>query len=278
MLVCGAGMWFHSEARAPRSRGRPPLGTAALPDFSIPDLLFLFAAFLTAGFVKGLAGMGLPTVATGLITMVMAPAQAAALLVMPNCVTNVWQALTGGHLRALLRRFWGMFVGIFVGTAPGTGFLTGNNAGRASIALSVMLIAYALLILLSVRVRVPKRAEWWLGPIAGALTGFISILTGVFAIPLIPFLQGLSLTRDELIQTLGLSFLMATSALAFALARDGALPVSFIGASAFALAPAGLGMIIGQWVRRRAHPDLFARVFAVVLLMLGLHLAIRNLL
>jgi uncharacterized protein len=246
-------------------------------DVPLSVLVFVFAAFLLAGFVKGFTGMGLPTVATGLLTIVMAPAQAAGLLVMPNFVTNIWQAFAGGHLRALLRRFWPMLAGIFVGTAPGAGFLTSNNAGRAAMALGAMLIVYALLALMAVRFRVPKQAEWWMGPAAGALTGFISVLTGVFALPLVPYLNALSLKREELIQTLGLSFLTASSALALALVRDGALPLSLVGASAFALVPAGIGMFIGQRLRQRAHPDVFARVFAVVLLLIGLHLALRSL-
>jgi len=247
-------------------------------DVPLPVLLAAFAAFLLAGFVKGFTGMGLPTVATGLLTIVMTPAQAAGLLVMPNFVTNIWQAFAGGRLRALLRRFWPMLAGIFIGTAPGAGFLTGNDAGRAAMALGALLVVYALLVLLSVRFAIPRHAEWWGGPLAGALTGFITILTGVFAIPLVPYLNALSLTREELIQTLGLSFLTAAVALALALARDGALPLSLVGASGFALAPASLGMFAGQWARKLAHPDVFIRVFAVVLLLIGLHLALRNLL
>jgi uncharacterized membrane protein YfcA len=254
-----------------------PVNEVPVFDAPISVLLFAFVAFLLAGFVKGFTGMGLPTIATGLLTIVMVPAQAAGLLVMPNFVTNIWQAFAGGQLRALLRRFWPMLAGVFIGTAPGAGFLTGNNAGRAAMALGVLLTVYALLVLLRVRFRVPKQAEWWAGPAVGASTGFITVLTGVFAVPLVPYINALDLTRDELIQTLGLSFLTASVALALALARDGALPLSLIGASAFALAPAGLGMFVGQWMRQRAHPDVFVRVFAVVLLLIGLHLALRNL-
>ena len=136
---------------------------------------------------------------------------------------------------------------------------------------------YALLVLLSVRFRVPRHTEWWFGPLSGALTGFISVVTGVFAIPLVPYLNALSLEQEELIQVLGLSFLAASTALALALARTSTLPLSLIGASAFALLPAGLGMVIGQRLRQRADPRLFMRIFAVVLLLIGLHLAVRNL-
>ena len=55
----------------------------------------LFATFLLAGLVKGVIGLGLPTIAMGLLAIVLPPAQAAALLVVPSFVTNVWQLAFG---------------------------------------------------------------------------------------------------------------------------------------------------------------------------------------
>ena len=137
----------------------------------LPVLLVVFFAFLLAGFVKGFTGMGLPTVATGLLTIVMLPAQAAGLLVMPNFVTNILQAFAGGRLRALLRRFWPMLGGIFVGTAPGAGFLTGNNAGAAAAALGVLLVVRWAAGAAVGAVSCTQEAEWWLGPLQRPLTG-----------------------------------------------------------------------------------------------------------
>ena len=54
-------------------------------------------AFLLAGFVKGVIGLGLPTVAIGLLGLMMTPAQAAAIMVAPALITNVWQAAIGGE-------------------------------------------------------------------------------------------------------------------------------------------------------------------------------------
>ena len=43
-------------------------------------------------------------IAVGILGVVMAPAQAAALLVIPNLVTNGWQIVTGPRLGPILRR------------------------------------------------------------------------------------------------------------------------------------------------------------------------------
>jgi uncharacterized protein len=57
------------------------------------DTHFLAAvagAYLLAGVIKGVLGMGLPTVAIGLLGLMVTPAQAAAILVVPSLATNVW--------------------------------------------------------------------------------------------------------------------------------------------------------------------------------------------
>jgi uncharacterized protein len=86
-------------------------------------LLATAGAFLLAGFVKGVIGLGLPTVSIGLLGLLMTPAQAAAILVVPSLVTNIWQAAVGGGLIALARRLWPLLAGICLGTIVGAALL-----------------------------------------------------------------------------------------------------------------------------------------------------------
>lgn len=53
------------------------------------SIIFIALVFLAAGWVKGVVGMGLPTVVMGVLGAVMPPVQAAALLVVPSLVTNM---------------------------------------------------------------------------------------------------------------------------------------------------------------------------------------------
>lgn len=53
-------------------------------DMSATVLAASLAVFLLAGFVKGVIGLGLPTVAVGLLSLMMPPVQAAALLIVPD--------------------------------------------------------------------------------------------------------------------------------------------------------------------------------------------------
>ncbi|MPQ66828.1 MULTISPECIES: sulfite exporter TauE/SafE family protein [unclassified Pseudomonas] len=237
--------------------------------------LQVLGTFLLAGMVKGVIGLGLPTVAMGLLGLAMAPAQAAALLIIPATLTNVWQLAAGGHLSTLLKRLWPMLLAIFLGTGAGTWWLGGVEGGHGMVrGLGAALLLYALSGLFLPTLGVGPRTERWLGPACGLVTGIITSATGVFVIPAVPYLQALGLNKDELVQALGLSFTVSTLALALGLFWRGALGEGALGASLLVLLPAILGMLFGQWLRQRVSAALFKRVFFVGLGLLGGHLLI----
>ena len=244
----------------------------------VAEMAFIGLTFLLAGFVKGVVGLGLPTVAVGLLGLVMPPAQAAALLVAPSMVTNVVQLFSGPRFGQLLRRLWPMLVAICAGTWLCAALVPAHMMTHATAALGVALVLYALVGLASARLHVPPRAERWLGPLAGFVTGAITAVTGVFVIPAVPYLQGLGLDKEGMVQALGLSFTVSTLALAISLAMGGSLlHLPVLGASALALVPALGGMFIGQWLRHRISAERFRRLFFCGLLVLGGELALRGL-
>ena len=112
-----------------------------MPSIQTFPLVVATLTFLLAGFVKGVIGLGLPTVSMGLLSLVMAPAKAASLLIVPSFVTNVWQLAAGPSFGRLARRLWPMLAGIILGALAGTGLLTGSHAGQADVALWLSLDA-----------------------------------------------------------------------------------------------------------------------------------------
>lgn len=240
-------------------------------------IALVVAAYLLAGFVKGVIGMGLPTVAMGLLSAVMAPAQAAAILIAPSLATNIWQMVAGPYLLGLIKRLGTMLLAMFAGGWLGAGVLTGANAKPAALGLGIVLIAYALIGLSRVTFSVPRASEIWLGPLVGVSTGIVMAATGVFVIPALPYLQSIGLEKDELVQALGLHFTVSTVALAFVLWDGGAFDVSLGTLSLFAIAPAVIGMYAGQRMRARISAETFRIFLFVGLLALGGLLVARNL-
>jgi uncharacterized membrane protein YfcA len=239
------------------------------------ELALIFCVFVLAGLVKGVVGLGLPTVAVGLLGMMMAPREAAALLVVPSLVTNVWQLAAGPAAGALARRLWPMLAGIAAGTLIGGMLLPASGSDDAVAALGGALMMYAAAGLANFTLHVPPSGERAASPVVGLVTGAVTAATGVFVIPAVPYLQGLRLERDMLVQALGLAFTTSTIALAASLLLAGQFAMQAAGLSFFALAPALAGMLLGQWIRGRIRPEIFRRCFFLGLLALGLHLLLR---
>jgi uncharacterized protein len=240
-------------------------------------VIFIGLVFVLAGVVKGVTGLGLPTVSMGLLAVVMTPLHAAALVVLPTFVTNIWQLVAGPSLKPIILRLWPMMATLCLGTWAGAGLMTGSQSRYGSLLLGVMLVVYALTALASLHIKVQKAQEPWLGPVVGAVTGIVSAATGVFMIPSVPYLQAIGFEKEDLVQALGLTFTIGTLALSVNLARAGALNISLAGPTLAVLAMAALGMWAGQVLRLRLSPQTFRRWFLIGLALLGVYLVVETL-
>ena len=223
------------------------------------SLAFVTLTFLLAGSVKGIVGLGLPTVSIALLSAVFGIEAALPLLVIPSLVTNVWQGAVGGHALALFRRF-----GLALAIIPVTvwiGYHTVFTAIPAAMdrALGVALITYAGFGIWAVRFSVPVRAEPVMTPLVGAANGLITGVTGTFVIPIVMYLEALGLDRDELVQMMGITFSVSTAALAGVLVLHDAYRLDAGYVSVLAVVPAVAGMVLGARLRSRLSPATFRR-------------------
>ena len=237
------------------------------------QLVLILAVFLLAGFVKGVIGLGLPTVAIGLLATRMPPVQAIAIVIVPAIITNIWQTFAGPYLRTILVRLWPMMIGTVVGIVTSSGLMTEPYARYGTLVLGLLLMAYACISLFKIRFSVAQRHERWIGGLIGVTTGVISAATGVQVIPSMPFLQALGMEKDELVQALGIFFTTATVALAFNLTGAGLLSVATTLPAATALVAAFGGMYLGQKMRSRMDAAAFQRWFLAGMVLLGGYLA-----
>jgi len=238
-----------------------------------PLLLLIAAAFLLAGFIKGVLGLGLPTVSMGLLAVTMPPAHALAIVIVPAVVTNIWQTFVGPYLRDIIRRLWPLMVGTVIGIWLNAGLLTGPYAPYGTVILGGLLVVYAIIGLSKFSFQVARSDEKWIGGIVGLMTGVVSAATGVQVIPSMPYLQALGMEQDELVQALGVFFTVATVALAFNLTSAGLLTAATALPGAIAMAASFIGMFVGQAVRSRMQPEMFRRWFLIAMILLGLYLA-----
>ena len=240
----------------------------------MPDAttILILATFLLAGTVKGVIGLGLPSVSLALLTVATDLPTAMALLLVPSFVTNLWQALTGGNARLILQRLWPFLLLATVTIWIGASALTRVNLSLLSALLGALLMAYAGASLGGLRLSISSRQELWVGPLVGLANGVLTGMTGSFVVPGVMFLQAIGLAREVLIQAMGMLFALSTLALAIALQRNALLTAEHGLLSISALLPALLGMVFGRWIRRRISAQLFRKLFFISLFLLGIYI------
>ncbi|WP_341646195.1 sulfite exporter TauE/SafE family protein [Thauera sp. SDU_THAU2] len=240
------------------------------------SLIIVAAVFLAAGAVKGVSGMGLPTVSMALLGLLMPPAEAAMLMVLPSLATNFAQCI-GPHWAMLARALWPMWTGLVLAVLFSPIPAIDAPEGRASLVLGLVLAVYGIWGLARPALPGFGRHALFAGGIAGSATGLVTAATGVFVIPMVPYLQALKLPKDVFIQGLGISFMIATVALALRLgSSDVGDWVANGPACAAALFAAFPGLWAGARLRGRLDPAQFQRTLYGIFLLLGLIMAGRS--
>lgn len=241
------------------------------------NLSLLITAFLLGGIVKGIIGTGLPTVALGIITATIGLKEAMAIILLPSLITNIGQGLLGGHLAIVIRRSWSFLLMTFCTVWVGASLIPLVNITLLSALLGTILLIYSAVGLTSPHLPNPGKAEPWLSPLFGSVNGLLTGLTGSSIVPGVLYLQSLGMSRDRLIQTMGLLFLVSTTTLAMALQKNRLLNTELLILSAIAFIPAFLGMRVGIHIRYRISEYLFKRLFFFFMLALGCYIIGRAL-
>ncbi len=240
--------------------------------FDLTTVVLVIGTFLIAGAVKGVIGLGLPTVSLAALTVALDLQSAMALLLVPSFVTNLWQSMVGGNAKVILYRLWPFLVMATVTVWIGVVALTRLTPSLLTALLGTLLVTYSVVNLSGIRLTIPTRYEAWAGPLIGAANGVLTGMTGSFVVPGVMYLQAIGLSRDVLIQAMGMLFTASTLALASALQQANFLTVDHGVLSAAAVLPAIVGMIAGQNVRKCLSEQRFRTVFFIALLVLGTYI------
>jgi len=233
-------------------------------------------AFLLAGFVKGVLGFGFPIIALVVLTLTIGLIDALAIIIVPTLATNIWQAVSGPHLRAVLRRMWLYFLVAAVGVLTTSQYLTVVNVNWLTALLGAVLFFFAVSRLLDFHITVPREKEPILSVLLGACNGALTGLTGSFMVPSVLYMQALGFPKDMLVQAMGFFFALSTLMLTISLGSNDLIDAQEVRLSVLALAPAFAGVYLGRWTRNRIDEESFQKIFLFAVLALGAYLVWRS--
>ena len=239
--------------------------------------LLILATFLLAGAIKGVIGLGLPSVSLAILTVAIDLESAMVLLLAPSLVTNFWQGLSGGHTRFLLHRLRLFLLIAAASVLAGVAAFQLADPIWLSALLGCLIGCYALVNLLGLSFRISTQGEPIAGFVCGLANGIFTGLTGSSVVPGVMYLQSLNLGRDQFVQAMGMLFSISTLALGVALWWQQRLPTELGAQSVAAVVPALAGMVIGRAVRQHLSEQRFRQIFFSSLLLLGIYIVFTSL-
>jgi uncharacterized membrane protein YfcA len=240
------------------------------------DAVLIGLIFILAGFVKGVAGFGLPTVSIALIALFKPIPEAIGLMLVPAFVTNIWQGLAGGQLRIVVPRIAVFLFCAVIATVAAAWHLSAVDSRLLAGLLGLSLLASASLALLAPNLPAPSRAlERILAPPMGAISGVLAGFTGSFLVPAAPWVQAIRLPREQFVQAYGVCVLAINASLTLTLAGGGVMTREIGIMSLLSLPPALGGMFLGQKLRLFLPEARFRKVVQILLWLIGAWLALR---
>jgi len=234
------------------------------------------AAFIIAGFIKGVVGFGFPIIALIILTLSIGLLDALAIVVIPTLITNLWQAFSGGHLRTILGRMWRYFLVAVVFIWITADYLKVVDINWLTALLGTVLFFFALSRLFNFSITVQPRYEAVLSVPLGAVNGILTGLTGSFMVPSVLYMQAIGFRGELLVQAMGIFFAISVFALAMSLGKNDLISADHAQLATLALIPSFVGMLSGRWARRQIDEEQFQQVFLIAVLLLGGYIVFRS--
>ncbi len=247
--------------------GSRSLYTAAMPD--VLTVAFLAATTLLATIVQTLAGFGFALIMMPIVTLLLGWRMAAPLVALIALALYAYNTVRY-HAALDLGEVWPLACAAVVGVPAGLWIVTRASEPLVKSVLGVLLIAYAIEGLISVRERTCSRA--W-APLAGFLSGCLAGAYNTSGPPLA--LYGAMRGWEKLEFRAAVQTLFLCSGAATVLSHLAARHVTFsvlVGfAATFPLLAAGI--VIGTRIDRHVNKEHFRRLVLVMIFLLGLMLA-----
>ncbi|NQW09217.1 MAG: sulfite exporter TauE/SafE family protein [Alphaproteobacteria bacterium] len=249
-----------------------------MPDLVFPELsavVLIAVAFAVGGAVKGVVGLGLPTISAAIMASVIDLPTAVAILIIPLIATNIWQVMQVGAVRALLLRFGVLNAAAAAGLWIGTEILFGVDPTTVQIGLGMLLIINAVVQFSHFAPRVgPVTERRWAVPV-GLASGIIGGATGSQGIVIAVWLSALDLTKDQYVQGVGLSFFLTGLVWFAAIAWNGGITGETLPLSAVGLGVALVAMALGRRLRGVLPEARFRQGVFLAMALMGLNLIRR---
>ena len=240
-------------------------------------LALLFAVYLLSGMVKGALGFGLPLIAGAVLPQFVPLALVLAINAVILPATNVVQFVAAGGRHGVWRH-WPVLLGLLVAVPLAALVVVRADPRLVAIAFGSFVAIAAALTWAVPRWLIPEPLGGVAGLATGLLGGLVTALTTAPGPVFVLYLIGRGAERRETMAALGLFLLLSGALAAASFWMLGLLDVPRLVLALACLAPALIGMRLGDALASRVSADRLRGVVLAVLVLLGLRTAVAALL
>lgn len=239
-------------------------------------LIQVILIFLAGGTVKGLIGVGLPTVTLTLLSFIFDIKESISIILLPVIITNLYQMLNGKHLKQIIDDTKIFQISAVPCVIIGFYFLLLLKSDTILLILAIILLFNSFLGLLKYEIKFKNYRSKYYQFLIGSLTGTVTGIAGIYTMPFIFLIQSLQYSKNKVIQLMGLTFsLFACMQFLLFILYD-LIDFKILVLSSISCIPILLGVYLGTILRRSISENIFKMLFNLMLVFMGILLIIKT--
>lgn len=238
-----------------------------------------FALFFFAAFTKGILGFGVNIIAIPIMSLLVGPKEAIAVVSLPGFLNNlivIWQWRDTNSL-PILKRVAPLLITGVIGITLGSILLVNLHVEIIEVVLGVVTLVYVLTDKVRQNWHIPPEKErFWSAP-TGFVAGLLGGISGITGPILVAYLHSLQLDKRYFVYAISLIFVLFSGSQSLNLWLLGRYSGESFLFAIFCIIPLIVGTLVGNKAQAKISQVLFNRLLLIALFATGLDLIRRGL-
>ena len=230
-------------------------------------VLFLIFTFIVSGIIKGFLGLGLPSTAMGLLTLIIEPIHAISIMVAPILFSNIFQYARSSQPYKTFTELKVFALSIIVSIFITSLFITAYPKSLLTIAIGSSMVIFSLNQWFGFKIQIGPSYSFQV--LIGTLSGVLGGLSSIWSPPVAMYLIARDYNKEDFISATGFLFMVGGIPLGLGLYFAGVLTFAIAIQSFAALIFVLIGFRIGEYLRSFVNQQTFRNSVLVAFIILG---------
>ena len=230
-------------------------------------IVFLIFTFIVSGIIKGFLGLGLPSTAMGLLTLVIEPIHAISVMVAPILFSNIFQYARSPQPYKTFTELKVFALSIIVSIFVTSLFITAYPKSLLTIAIGSSMVIFSLNQWFGFKIQIGPSYSFQV--LIGTLSGVLGGLSSIWSPPVAMYLIARDYNKEDFISATGFLFMVGGIPLGLGLYFAGVLTFAIAIQSFAALIFVLIGFRIGEYLRSFVNQQTFRNSVLVAFIILG---------